>query len=178
VDAIPARADRDRCPFCGARLGRGRGSALADPVLARRLATFAVIGMALMLAAPAAYRRVQRASYRGETLAQLEAIRAAERTYRDEWGELLAAAPTPDKVPSADTEPFVGPGAGAFGQLGWAPATVRCRYRVTLEAGTGSLASEDFVVTAECDLDGDGEYAVYEASRDRKAHRVGPGDVW
>lgn len=179
VDDGLARATRGRCPHCGRRLRSGRaGSAIRDSRALRVLVGFALTSMAVLLLVTPATRALRYSSMRANTLAQLAAIRLAERTYRDDWGTYLSAQATPDEVSGGDAAPFLGPGLDAFQQLGWAPPTARCRYRVLQASGSGDLEGDWFEATAECDLDGDGERAIYRTTADRKPYRDSPRDVY
>lgn len=179
VDDGLAHALRDRCPHCGGRLRSGRGgSALRESRGVRILLGFALTSFAaLMLVAPAT-KMLRYSSMRTNTLTQLSAIRLAEKAYREEWGAYLSAEATPARIPSGEPAAFQGPGLDTYEQLGWAPATVRCRYRVLQVSGSQSLEDDWFEATAECDLDDDGERAVYRTTADRKPYRESPRDVY
>ncbi len=179
VDDGLARAIRERCPHCGGRLRGGRGgSALRDSKGLRILVGFALTSVVVLLLVAPASRGLRYSSMRANTLAQLGAIRLAEQTYREEWDSFGSAQATPSQVPGGDIARFTGPGLDAFQQIGWAPATVRCRYRVLQVSGGGDLDDDWFEATAECDLDGDGERAIYRTTADRKPYRESPRDVY
>jgi hypothetical protein len=179
VDDGLARATRNRCPHCGGRLRSGRaGSALRDSRGLRILVGFAVTTFVVLLLVTPAARALRYSSMRTDTLAQLAAIRLAEKAYREEWGVYLAADPTPDRVPNGDIDPFIGSGLDAFQQLGWAPANVRCRYRVLQVSGHGDVEEDWFEATAECDTDGDGERALYRTTAQRKPYRDSRRDIY
>jgi len=179
VDDATGRALRDVCPHCGGRLRSGRGgSALRDSRVLRFVVTFALTSLAGLLLLGPAYRTLRYSSMRSEVRAQLSAIRMAEKTYRDEWGTYLSAAPTPAQVPAAETVPFLGPGLDAFQQLGWAPAAVPCRYSVLQVTDATSSGDDWFEASAECDMDGDGERAVFRTTADSKPYRDTPRDVY
>lgn len=112
--------------------------------------------------------------YVQETLAQVDAIRQAEQAYHAVWGTYVPALPTPSDVPKGETVRFEGPGLASFQQLGWTPTTTRCRFRVHALAPDGAMSADGFEVTADCDLDGDGERARYAATVKEKARRTSP----
>jgi hypothetical protein len=56
-------------------------------------------------------------------------------------------------------------------------SSVRCQYEVKHIPGA-TPETEDFKVTSRCDLDHDGEYAIFEASRAQTATRTTPEDVY
>ncbi|MDP7112401.1 MAG: hypothetical protein QGH45_10570 [Myxococcota bacterium] len=91
----------------------------------------------------------------------LLAIRTAELAYHAEWDVFHPCGPTPAEIPGGVPAPFQGGGIGQFHNLGWVPdGDVLCRYSVTV-----SDNGMEFEATAECDEDGDGEIAVWKASR-------------
>jgi len=142
--------------------------------LARRLATFAVFSLAALVFFLSGYRRVQFSMHSEDVLAQVDAIRQAEKAYHAEWGAFLSALPTPEHVPKGDTVPFDGPGLSAFQQLGWAPVSTRCRFRVYAPRSEGAISADAFEVTADCDLDGDGRRSRYTATDSERARRTTP----
>jgi hypothetical protein len=103
----------------------------------------------------------------------LEAIRSAENSFEREFDTFHPCAATPPEVPGATAVPFEGGGVRDFVELGWYPDDpVRCRYSVTVSGDP-----QGFEAVAECDLDGDGEIAVWRATRAKRAHRVSPAGV-
>ena len=169
----PAAGLALRCPHCGAPVRRGRGgAATSSSRLSRRLAAFAVFSLAAILFFVSGSRRIKLSMHARDVLVQVDAIRQAEQAYHAEWGAYVPALPTPADVPEGETVPFEGPGLSSFQQLGWAPATTRCRFRVHALAPRGASSADDFEVTADCDHDGDGQRARYAATRQEKARRT------
>jgi hypothetical protein len=100
-------------------------------------------------------------------------IRLVERVYQAAWDLYVACDPTPPQIPGSTAAPFEGGGLENFRQLAWLPdGDVLCRYSVAV-----SDDGMDFEITAECDEDGDGEIAIWKASRDEPAHRVTADEV-
>jgi type II secretory pathway pseudopilin PulG len=131
-----------------------------------------VIGILAAIAIPN-FLVMQMRAKRSEAPANLDAIRVAERAYHAEWDEHVPVPPTPDLVPGRTPTAFEGGGLSAFQDLGWvATSPVYCRYNVITHG------VHDFLATAECDIDGDGVYAVYEATPDSKATLVTSNNVY
>ncbi len=115
-------------------------------------------------------------SKRAEGAINLDAIRTAEKAYHAEWDAYTTCRATPASVPGREAVPFDGAGLTSFHNLGWtSDGDVRCRYSV--EAVDGRRNWQDrFVARAECDVDGDGVYAVFEAThRQRSTMVTDPG---
>ncbi|MCP4868557.1 MAG: hypothetical protein GY898_07540 [Proteobacteria bacterium] len=117
-------------------------------------------------------------SRRSEAPMNVDGIRTAEKAYHAEWDAFTTAGWTPPRLYGEDPGSFTGGGLDAFYNLGWmADGQIRCRYRTTAY-NKASSAADDFVVEAECDIDGDGINAVYRANRAAKAAMVTPDDVY
>jgi len=115
---------------------------------------------------------------RAEAPTNLDGIRTAEKAYHAEWDAFTTAMWTPSAVSGQAQVGFSGGGYRSFENLGGgADGKVRCRYRVDAQNRRRSY-DDDFVAIAECDLDGDGVYAVYRANRAQKATMITPIDVY
>lgn len=109
---------------------------------------------------------------RAEAPTNLNAIRTAERAYHMEWGTYTVAPPTPEQLPGEQPVAFKGAGQKSFQNLGWVPdEKVYCRYGVT-------VAADDFVATAECDIDGDGIPCFYTATAGQEASMITAEDIY
>jgi len=109
----------------------------------------------------------------GEATANLAAIRTAQMAYEAAFDMFHPCAPTPATIPGENLAPLEGGGQGDFERLGWwSDFPVHCRYSVTVSAD-----GSDFEARAECDLDGDGEIAVWRATRHEDVHCVTPEGV-
>ena len=101
-----------------------------------------------------------------EGLWYLDQIREAELAYHEEHGVFLAAALQPDPETDRRMLPFhIAEGSG-WQKLEW-PETdfFRCQYEV-------KLTGQGFLATSRCDVNGDGDYATFEATQDQPAKRT------
>lgn len=104
------------------------------------------------------------------------ALKTAEMAYHAEAGSFLSVDSCPPEsvkigpiaVPWQDDWPC----HAQLETLGWFPeGTPRCRYRV-------DVTEEGFRATGECDLDGDGEPAQWEITKDTLPERTSASDVF
>jgi hypothetical protein len=117
-------------------------------------------------------------SKRAEGATNLDAIRTAERAYHAEWDSYTSCTATPREVPGRKPTAFSGGGMTSFHNLGWAAdGEVLCRYTVDA-VNSAAWRNDRFTARAECDVDGDGDYAIYEATQDRRATLVSDPDVY
>lgn len=115
---------------------------------------------------------------RGDALANLDAIRTAEKAYNASFDGYLECPWTPAEIPSAAVD-FEGPGRAAFDSMGWRPmGQVVCRYQVTVSPPGMESATPTFEANAECDLDGDGTPMVLRSTDATKAERITHVDVY
>ena len=122
-------------------------------------------------------QRAARGKARYAALSQLDGIRIAEKAYHAEWDHFTAAPATPAAVPMGPVG-FEGPGKRAFELLGWSPeGPSACQFSVELKPSQHRW-KEDFLATAVCDFDGDGEAATYTASRQIRAFLVSESDAY
>lgn len=108
-----------------------------------------------------------------ECLRNVSDIVVAEKAYRAAYDILRAAEPAPRPLPGKRAVDWV-PSPG-FEAIGWAPmGKVYGVYAVSLSAD-GAVAT----VTSRCDVDGDGEVAIFEQTTDERVpRRVTPDDVY
>lgn len=58
------------------------------------------------------------------------------------------------------------------------PPSVRCQYSIEIDQTSDSFMDHDFTVKASCDFDGDGERALYVATRADEAKATTPQTVY
>jgi hypothetical protein len=103
----------------------------------------------------------------------VERIRRAEIAHHHRFGVYVAAEAAPRAPHDVDPKPIPWAPSPGFRELDIVPdrPEVIGSYRVE--------ASEvDFKVVGTCDADGDGNRAIYEASRDRAVHAVTGAEVF
>jgi hypothetical protein len=136
-----------------------------------------VIGVVAAVAIPS-FLVMQLRAKRSEAPTNLDAIRTAEKAYHAEWDEYLSVPACPASEPGREPVEFAGACTDEWNQLGWLPyTTVRCRYEV-VAFNSGDWATSDFEATAECDIDGDGVYALYRASNSERSTMVTGNNVY
>lgn len=111
---------------------------------------------------------------REEALSFLGGLRVALLGYEAAFGGFpVPAGPCPASTPGLGGLRWEGECTSFFQELGWSPGkeAVRCSYEVE-EVPIDSGAAVDFVVSALCDSDGDGNFAEYEISRDQPAEPI------
>ncbi len=108
-----------------------------------------------------------------EVIATAESIRISELENRKAFGEYVAAeaAPRPPHAVDAAFVPWV-PSEG-FTRLNWFPRATELRGSFSVV-----LTPTGFVVHAACDIDGDGERALIEATEGVPARLVTPSGTW
>ena len=130
--------------------------------------------------AQAALGVLQLRAKRSEAPSNADALRTAEKAYHAEWDSFTSVATCPPGEVGPDPVAWDSKWPCTWGMenLGWVPdGKARCRY--TVEAtNSGSYSTDDFTVTAECDIDGDGVHSIYRANRAEKASMVTSNDVY
>ena len=101
-----------------------------------------------------------------EAIFNLDEIRAAQQAYHTEHGVYVAAALQPEPEADGRMKPFVVAEGSGWKTLGW-PTTdfFRCQYEVSLEG-------EGYRAVARCDVDQDGDYALFEGTQDEAGKRL------
>ncbi|MEN0063098.1 MAG: hypothetical protein AAGA48_13165 [Myxococcota bacterium] len=105
--------------------------------------------------------------------ANVDALRAAELDHLEAFGHPLPAAASPRAPRGLTAEPVPWVPSEGFRALAWAPSdrdAVFASYAVTVEGS-------EFVVTARCDLDGDGVLAEVQATHETAAVLRSPSAV-
>lgn len=101
------------------------------------------------------------------------ALRRALLDHVDAFGHPVAAAAAPRAPGDLTAEPVPWSASDGFRVLAWAPTdreAVFASYSVAID-------DDDFVITARCDLDGDGVLAEFQASRGERVTRRTPVGV-
>ena len=108
-----------------------------------------------------------------ECLENLPELAQAARAHRAAFGRLQAAEAAPRPLPGKQAVAWV-PSPG-FAALGWTPmGRVYGVYAITLSPD-GAQAT----ITCRCDVDGDGEVALFEQTTDeRRPRRLTPEAVY
>lgn len=122
-------------------------------------------------------QRRKKEAWRSAGLSNLDGIRTAEKAYHAEWDAFTSAPWTPRQLPKTEV-PFAGGGYRNFDNLGWVTdGETPCRFMAEARNGASSQ-TDDFLLKAECDADGDGVPARYEANRAERARTLTPSDVY
>ena len=114
------------------------------------------------------FETFQRQTRRSELSMVLESLRAAQLAHHranQDWFDLPASPRGPGSV---------GTNAVPWGGVqGWTPPLPELRGSYRTERGAAGIT-----LIGECDIDGDGVRAVYEATPKHLPHRVTPDDVY
>jgi hypothetical protein len=96
---------------------------------------------------------------RAEAQKWLDSVRTAEKAYEAAFDKYHSCPLTPSTVPGSEGAAWAGGGETDFNEIGWSPdaALVYCSFEV-------QATKNSFVATARCDIDGDGEFAIIEAT--------------
>jgi len=129
----------------------------------------AVVAVLALIAVPLGLNRAKNSKL-SEVPLNVDLIRVSEIKYASAFNKFIPATAAPREAHAVDAE-FVKwePSAG-FKKLSWAPETeeVRGSYQVrTTDAG--------FEVEGVCDVDGDGQRAVFKATQDAEATQTNQG---
>ncbi len=106
---------------------------------------------------------------RAEGIWRLEQIHQAQLAYFEKHGEYVAVGATPQRAPGGTQAPFESEHMAGWKRLGWQPdSMVRCQYEVTVPTPS------DFRAVARCDVDDDGQMAVFISTRAQPSQRISP----
>jgi len=101
---------------------------------------------------------------RTEIKVNTNGIRLSQQAYHQQYGAYVECAPYP-RHPGKSTQQWEPQQSGGFQVIDWSPyGEVRGSYSV-------SLTEDDFTVMGISDVDGDGVYATYIATKDQKAEK-------
>lgn len=158
---VPARAS-----------GHNSGISVVAIAVVGGLGAIVMIGILAAIAIPN-FVAMQLKAKRAEVPANLDGIRAVELAYHDNYGQYVAASSEVEATAQgAGKQQRDFPYEGGWEELGWFPSgKVRGVYWV-------ELTPEGFAAYGACDVDGDGEYAVYVATESQDAQLTTPGDVY
>ena len=116
-----------------------------------------IIGILAAIAIPN-FVSMQYKTKRSEVPINLKAIKTLQEAYEADFGFYIPAAPYPP-APSQTPQNWNVTSSGGFFTLGWVPmGDVRGSYSVT-------TTSTDFRAVGVIDVDGDGVYATYVATK-------------
>ncbi len=132
----------------------------------------AVIVVLVLIAVPIAVSSSKK-SQREEVPLNVNGIRAAEIEYQDVFGDYVSADAAPRALHAVDSAPVQWEPTPGFKKLSWAPEP-----ELTLGAFQVQADRSGFKVTGACDVDGDGERAVFEATADQEATAVSEASVY
>lgn len=132
----------------------------------------AVLAVAILILVPVLLSS-SKSGRRDEVEALVNAIRQAEIDYHDAFGEYVSAdaaprpphAVGPDPVPWAPTE--------GFRKLSWGPEAEEVYGSYQVQAD-----KKGFKVIGSCDVDGDGQRAIFEATHEEPAKLVTGSGVY
>ena len=132
----------------------------------------AVLAVAILIIVPIVVSS-SKSSRVEEVERNVNLIRTAEIQYHEAFGDWVSAEAAPRPPYAVDPNPVPWAPTDGFRKLSWAPDsdTVIGSYQVQTD-GSG------FKVIGACDVDGDGERAVFEATADTEAHRVTGSGVY
>lgn len=134
------------------------------------LVAVAVLAVAILVIVPLVVSS-SKSSRLEEVEKNVNEIRQLEIDHRHAFGEYVSAEAAPRPLHQVDASLVPWMPSNGFRKLSWAPEAeqVLCSYQVQAD-------NNGFKVTGACDVDGDGERAIFEATQDQEAHAVtGPG---
>lgn len=103
-------------------------------------------------------------SHRDEVPLNVDSIRTAEITQQEAFEEYVSARPAPRTADEVDADAVPWRSTPGFDKLAWKPPTDDVYGSYTVSA-----TRDGFKVTGTCDVDGDGERAVFEATHESNA---------
>jgi hypothetical protein len=114
---------------------------------------------------------------RNEVPLFVNSIREAELAYQKPFGEYVSAAPAPRAISSLDGNAVAWTSNEGFDKIGWSPekklgtSEIYGSYKV-------SATNTGFTITGTCDLDGDGERAIWIATEKEEAKPTTAANVY
>ena len=132
----------------------------------------AIIGILAAIAIPN-FKSLQYRAKRMEVPINVIGIKTAEIAYSIEFDTFVEVFRYPTSAPGKSQVSWVKGSAGGFDTIGWAPdGPVRGVYAVT------PIGRTDFIADGDCDVDGDGNEADYEATLLTNITRTTPSDAY
>lgn len=139
--------------------------------------TVAIVGT-IFLAGCNRYNEMHFQAKRAEMSSNLSSIMEALQTHNSEHGEYIEVPPHPSGTPGPGTRPWAD-GNEAFETIGWRPeGDTRGTYSVSLRQVNSDASQGDFVITGVCDMDGDGVFATYTATKSINPVMVTNNDIY
>ena len=139
--------------------------------------TVAIVGSAF-LSGCNRYNEMHFQAKRTEIARNLSSIKEALDTHNAEHGEYIEAAPHPTGTPGPGTRPWADGNEG-FETIGWRPeGDARGTYSVSIRQVNSDDSQGDFVITGTCDMDGDGVFATYTATKSIDPVMVTNSDIY
>ena len=137
----------------------------------------AIIGILAAIAIPN-YMTMQLRAKRSEVPTNVDGIRTAEMAYDAMYDGIVVTTEAPRATAATDKTAVAWPGAGdptEWASLGWKPdGNVRGAYSVA----PGNNDEEVFIATGGCDVDADGNRAVYTGTAIRKVTQDSPNHYY
>ena len=139
--------------------------------------TVAIVG-SVFLSGCNRYNEMHLQAKRAEISSNLSSIKEALNTHNAEHGEYVEAAPHPTGASGPGTRPWADGNEG-FETIGWRPeGDTRGTYSVSIRQVNSEDPQGDFVVTGICDVDGDGVFATYTATKSIDPVMVTDNDIY
>ena len=131
----------------------------------------AIIGILAAIAIPN-FVAMQYRAKRAEVPANVDGIKTAELAYDAAFDQFIEETGwKPDGTPGTSQRNWSD--AGQFDTLGWGPdGQVRGSYMVS------TTSSSDFLITGQCDVDGDGTPASYTSTKSVNAKQATQNDTY
>lgn len=157
------RRERTPCPRGSRRRGIGRTEVLIGVAVVAALALITVpLGVSW-----------SKKSARNEVPLNVDAIRTAEIEYQSAFSEYVSAEAAPRPPHAVDTELVPWAPTDGFRKLSWAPEQAEVRGSYAVQADR-----DGFTITGACDVDGDGNRALFTATREQEAHMVSEANTY
>jgi len=120
----------------------------------------AAVAVLLIITVPLALNSASK-SARGEVPLTVAAIRTAQVEYQSAFGDFVACEAAPRPMHAVTAEPVAWTTSPGFKKLSWAPESAEVYGAYTVK-----LTKDGFEVNGACDVDGDGERALFQAVND------------
>jgi len=123
----------------------------------------AVVAVLALIAVPLGLNRAKNSKL-SEVPLNVELIRVSEIKYESAFNKFVPATSAPREAHAVDAELVKWAPSDGFKKLSWAPDAeeVRGSYQV-------STTDDGFTVEGACDVDGDGQRAIFKATKEAEA---------